>query len=155
MTASFQIAAHSSSATAIVARTDPGTPGHPTNFNLKPISQTFEGTRRSTREMLKPFPHAAMDAHWEGTDEQWKFVEPIWHPAPWTNHRGRPRHDARAVLSDGLQRPATGAQWSGLQKRRTVHQTCAHRLQQWVRDLTLMKAFAWSHSIGASAILTT
>jgi transposase len=50
-----------------------------------------------------------MPGRWELTDEQWGVVEPVLRPARRADNRGRPRHDARAVLDGVLWVLGTGA----------------------------------------------
>jgi transposase len=68
----------------------------------------------------------------EITDEQWAVLEPLI-PVPMqrADGKGRPRRDAREVLSGILWVLRTGAAWDDLPDRYPPHQTCHRRFQEW------------------------
>jgi transposase len=72
------------------------------------------------------------------TDEQWAIVKPLMPSPPRRpDGRGRPRRDARSVLSGILWILRTGAPWKDLPNRYPPYQACHRRFQQWCRDGTL------------------
>jgi len=70
------------------------------------------------------------------TDAQWAILKPLLPHKP-GRKRGRPWHDARAVLNGVLWVLRTGAPWHDLPSRYPPYQTCHRRFQQWQRDGTL------------------
>ena len=80
-----------------------------------------------------------MASRWELTVEQWELVEPILRPTRRKDNRGRPWHDARAVLHGAFWVLGTGVHWSELPAKYPPYQTCHRRFQQWVREGRLVE----------------
>jgi hypothetical protein len=53
-------------------------------------------------KLHKASQRTVMASRWELTDEQWKLVELILHPARRKNNRGRAWYETRAVLNDDV-----------------------------------------------------
>jgi transposase len=81
-----------------------------------------------------------MAGRWELTDEQWRMVEPVLREARRADNRGRPWHEARAVLNGVFWVLGTGAQWRELTEKYPPFQTCHRRFQQWVHSGKLEQA---------------
>jgi transposase len=75
-----------------------------------------------------------MRGRWGLSDAGWQLIEPILRPMRYSDGRGRPWQDTRAVLNGILWVLGTGAQWRELAKKYPPDQTCHHRFQQWVRE---------------------
>jgi transposase len=76
---------------------------------------------------------------WELNDEQSAVVEPVLRPIRRADNRGRPWHDARAVLNGVLWVLGTGVQWREMPEKYPPYQTCHRRFQHWVRIRQLKK----------------
>ena len=71
------------------------------------------------------------------TDKQWEILRPLLPEQDLGGSGqkgGRPRRDAREVLSGVLWILRTGAQWNELPDRYPPYQTCHRRYQQWVEQ---------------------
>ena len=68
------------------------------------------------------------------SDVQWEVLRPLLREKRRADGRGRPWHDARAVLDGVLWILRTGARWRDLPREYPPYQTCHRRFQQWVRE---------------------
>jgi transposase len=82
----------------------------------------------------------------ELTDEQWLLIADLFPEVPRSPKGGRPPIAPRPCLEAIIWMARSGAQWKKLPKTFAPATTCWRRLQRWIGEGTLLRAFralAW------------
>ena len=76
------------------------------------------------------------------TADQWELIADLFPDPPMTRKGGRPFKSNRACFEGILWVLQTGARWRDLPRCFPSKSVCHSRLQQWVKDGRLLKAWA-------------